>query len=506
VEPAAPTGGGTAGSPVKVYLHGFKTKASGTSTTYAVAPDVLSTYLDSSKWTLSTPGQAGIFSTYLSGAGMDSALGFAVTPTTGSAMTLTFKVKAGYRLNILSFSFYNRTTATNWGTGVTTGYKNWLMTINGLQVGADTMNREFTMVSTGTRIVENPANGLMGTVTVVLNFSNSFDKTGTLRIDSFTLNGYVEQIPDTGHDPVTTTDGKGYRYKFNGKEEDLETSTQDYGMRIYDPRLGKFLSEDPLFKEYPWFTPYQFGSNNPITCIDLDGLEGLVATGSSQPFSNNSRPIGMVLSPQDANRIAYVTAVAAFKLAFSEPLAKKLIDNYAYGNGKKYILNKNETVAAKVAPTGIGGITTNSKTNFNSLIANAKKGSTITLPDGYSIEGAATEAGTLGRFTIKLSGTITFDKEDASKWVFEGVMQFWDQYDFETQKEPEGGLKRSEWGDYQTDFARKHLPGKAFEVLSEEIQVKQTSEDTVIDWFKGKKADGKSNRVPNEVANNPGGG
>ncbi|RYY45265.1 MAG: hypothetical protein EOO06_16790 [Chitinophagaceae bacterium] len=45
---------------------------------------------------------------------------------------------------------------------VTTGYKNWLMTINGLQVGADTMNRGFTMVSTGTRIVENPANGPMG--------------------------------------------------------------------------------------------------------------------------------------------------------------------------------------------------------------------------------------------------------------------------------------------------------------------------------------------------------
>ncbi|RYZ34399.1 MAG: hypothetical protein EOP49_34570 [Sphingobacteriales bacterium] len=85
-------------------------------------------------------------------------------------MTLTFKVKPGYRLNILSFSFYNCTTATNWTTNVTTGYKNWLMTINGLQVGADTMNRGFTMVSTGTRIVENPANGLMGTVTVVLDF------------------------------------------------------------------------------------------------------------------------------------------------------------------------------------------------------------------------------------------------------------------------------------------------------------------------------------------------
>lgn len=44
-------------------------------------------------------------------------------------------------------------------------------------------------------------------------------------------------------------------------------------MRIYDPRLGKFLSVDPLTKEYPWYTPYQFAGNKPIQFIDLDGLE-----------------------------------------------------------------------------------------------------------------------------------------------------------------------------------------------------------------------------------------
>jgi hypothetical protein len=50
---------------------------------------------------------------------------------------------------------------------------------------------------------------------------------------------------------------------------------QDYGMRIYDPRLGRFLSVDPLTKSYPELTPYQFASNSPIVNIDLDGLEGL---------------------------------------------------------------------------------------------------------------------------------------------------------------------------------------------------------------------------------------
>jgi hypothetical protein len=44
-------------------------------------------------------------------------------------------------------------------------------------------------------------------------------------------------------------------------------------MRIYDPRLGRFLSVDPLATKYPELTPYQFASNTPIRAIDLDGLE-----------------------------------------------------------------------------------------------------------------------------------------------------------------------------------------------------------------------------------------
>lgn len=71
--------------------------------------------------------------------------------------------------------------------------------------------------------------------------------------------------------------GEGYRYGLNGKENDNEVkgtgNQQDYGFRIYDPRLGKFLSVDPLTKDYPWYTPYQFAGNMPIWAVDLDGAE-----------------------------------------------------------------------------------------------------------------------------------------------------------------------------------------------------------------------------------------
>src|SRR6185295_18856973 len=71
-----------------------------------------------------------------------------------------------------------------------------------------------------------------------------------------------------------------YRYGFNGKEMDDEVkgagNSQDYGMRIYDKRLGRFLSPDPIIvheKKYAELSPYQFASNTPLQAIDLDGLE-----------------------------------------------------------------------------------------------------------------------------------------------------------------------------------------------------------------------------------------
>ncbi len=74
-----------------------------------------------------------------------------------------------------------------------------------------------------------------------------------------------------------TAPGSNYRYGFNGKEEDDEVkgegNQQDYGMRIYDTRLGRFLSNDPLSKTFPYYSPYHFAGCNPIRNVDLDGGE-----------------------------------------------------------------------------------------------------------------------------------------------------------------------------------------------------------------------------------------
>ncbi|HEX8331950.1 MAG TPA: RHS repeat-associated core domain-containing protein [Segetibacter sp.] len=71
--------------------------------------------------------------------------------------------------------------------------------------------------------------------------------------------------------------GGAYRYGFNGKENDNEIkgegNPQDYGLRTYDPRIGKFLIVDPLTMDFPWNSTYAFAENDEIRNVDLDGAE-----------------------------------------------------------------------------------------------------------------------------------------------------------------------------------------------------------------------------------------
>ena len=50
------------------------------------------------------------------------------------------------------------------------------------------------------------------------------------------------------------------------KEEEIKE-------RLQNEKQRRFLSVDPISKQYPELTPYQFASNRPIDGIDLDGLE-----------------------------------------------------------------------------------------------------------------------------------------------------------------------------------------------------------------------------------------
>ena len=62
-------------------------------------------------------------------------------------------------------------------------------------------------------------------------------------------------------------------YKYNGKELDTKGGLNwyDYGARHYDAALGRFLTVDPLAKDYYATSPYGYCLNNPVKFVDPTG-------------------------------------------------------------------------------------------------------------------------------------------------------------------------------------------------------------------------------------------
>jgi len=68
------------------------------------------------------------------------------------------------------------------------------------------------------------------------------------------------------------------RYLFQGQEHDDEINgavgtSYAFEYRMHDPRVGRFLSIDPLAAEYPHNSPYAFSENRVIDGFELEGLE-----------------------------------------------------------------------------------------------------------------------------------------------------------------------------------------------------------------------------------------
>ena len=91
-------------------------------------------------------------------------------------------------------------------------------------------------------------------------YSESFDEDSIQRIGSALININTMQI---------------VKLQLTKEEEKLFDNTH----------AGRFLSVDPLADSYPFYTPYQYASNNPVAYIDLDGKEGLLSIFLPNPYS-----------------------------------------------------------------------------------------------------------------------------------------------------------------------------------------------------------------------------
>ena len=89
---------------------------------------------------------------------------------------------------------------------------------------------------------------------------------------------YADYDPFGSLLPGRNYSSDSYRFGFQGQEKDDEIhddpgTSYAFEYRMHDPRVGRFLSIDPLAAKYPWNSPYAFAENKVIQFIELEGLE-----------------------------------------------------------------------------------------------------------------------------------------------------------------------------------------------------------------------------------------
>jgi RHS repeat-associated protein len=72
-----------------------------------------------------------------------------------------------------------------------------------------------------------------------------------------------------------TVESDFYRRGFNGMEKDDDVKgggkSYDFGARINDARVGRWLTIDPMFRQYESLSTYNFGANSPLQYKDANG-------------------------------------------------------------------------------------------------------------------------------------------------------------------------------------------------------------------------------------------
>ncbi len=97
------------------------------------------------------------------------------------------------------------------------------------------------------------------------NVRATFSKNGNTAQGEGYTDYYPFGMPMPGRNAI---DANNYRYAFQGQEKDSETGKEAFELRLWDSRIGRWLTTDPA-KQFS--SPYLGMGNNPINGVDYDG-------------------------------------------------------------------------------------------------------------------------------------------------------------------------------------------------------------------------------------------
>jgi len=199
------------------------------------------------------------------------------------------------------------------------------------------------------------------------------DHLGSSRL---TLSSTGEILQRTDYQPFgieINEAGTGSRTSYIGREKDNESDLGMYGVRMYEPEYGRFMSVDPLWGKRPFVQPYEYAGNNPITAKDPDGGDyDIIVDDENQTITVSAIYFATAGDADAANKaIAPINALSGTEVEY---------------NGKKYVVNfalvvetvDNPNVAmtdAKFTVTGEGDLIELDVANVNTFkVSSAESG------------------------------------------------------------------------------------------------------------------------------------
>ncbi|MDR5591670.1 RHS repeat-associated core domain-containing protein [Christiangramia sp. SM2212] len=149
-----------------------------------------------------------------------------------------------------------------------------------------------------------------------------------------------------------------YRYGFQGQEKDDELKGEgnsiNYKYRMFDPRIGRFFSRDPLEKSFPWNSPYAFSENRIIDGVELEGKEWSVSIyGPSKENEVTTVEINLKIKVINSSKILTDKTKVDKLLLGAQSEFKKVYSQFDKNNNVQYSAHLEYEILDKVPAEGL---------------------------------------------------------------------------------------------------------------------------------------------------------